>query len=107
MWRQKKVKFIRPRDPTPEEQELATDEKWFNILVIHQNRDYGRGTKNCIHESMIPDWINVVIWGNEHECKPELASTSVGTFRIYQPGSSVATSYVKTESNDVPKQFGM
>jgi double-strand break repair protein MRE11 len=56
---------------------------------------------------MIPDWINVVIWGNEHECKPELAATSVGTFRIYQPGSSIATSLVKTESNEVPKQYGI
>ncbi len=100
MWRQKKVKFIRPRD-------MDGEEKWFNILVLHQNRDYGRGTKNCIHESMIPDWVNVVIWGNEHECKPELAPTSVGCFRIYQPGSSIATSLVRTESSEYPKKYGI
>lgn len=23
---------------------------WFNIFVIHQNRDKGRGVKNCVHE---------------------------------------------------------
>jgi double-strand break repair protein MRE11 len=100
MWRNKKVRFIRPRD-------IEGETAWFNILVLHQNRDYGRGTKNCIHESMIPDWINVVIWGNEHECQPELAETLVGTFRIYQPGSSIATSLVKSESADFPKKFGM
>ena len=100
MWRQKKVKFVRPRD-------VEGEEKWFNVLVLHQNRDYGRGTKNCIHESMIPDWVNVVIWGNEHECKPELAPTSVGCFRIYQPGSSIATSLVRTESAEYPKKYGI
>jgi len=100
MWRNKKVRFVRPRD-------VEGEEKWFNILVLHQNRDYGRGTKNCIHESMIPQWVNVVVWGNEHECQPELAETLVGTFRIYQPGSSVATSLVKTESAEFPKKFGV
>jgi double-strand break repair protein MRE11 len=49
----------------------------------------------------------VVIWGNEHECQPELAETLVGTFRIYQPGSSIATSLVKTESAEFPKKFGI
>ena len=100
LWRNKKVRFVRPRD-------IDGEEKWFNILVLHQNRDYGRGTKNCIHESMIPQWVNVVIWGNEHECQPELAETLVGTFRIYQPGSSIATSLVKTESCAFPKKFGI
>ncbi|CAN0430000.1 unnamed protein product, partial [Hapterophycus canaliculatus] len=32
-----------------------------------QNRDLGRGKKNCIPESMIPEWIDLVIWGHEHE----------------------------------------
>jgi double-strand break repair protein MRE11 len=50
MWNQKKVKFIRLT------QEQGRDE-FFNIFTIHQNRDYGRGKKNCIHESMIPEWM--------------------------------------------------
>lgn len=50
MWNQKRVKFVRLS------QEQGRDE-FFNIFVIHQNRDYGRGKKNCIHESMIPEWI--------------------------------------------------
>jgi double-strand break repair protein MRE11 len=50
MWNQKKVKFIRL---TPEQ---GRDE-FFNIFLLHQNRDYGRGRKSCIHESMIPEWI--------------------------------------------------
>jgi double-strand break repair protein MRE11 len=50
MWNQKKVKFVRL---TPEQ---GRDE-FLNIFVLHQNRDYGRGKKNCVHESMIPEWM--------------------------------------------------
>ena len=50
MWNLKKIKFIRPSDDNGRE-------KFFNIFVLHQNRDYGRGKKNCLHESMIPEWM--------------------------------------------------
>jgi double-strand break repair protein MRE11 len=100
MWTQKHVKFLRPREDQGRE-------RFLNIFVLHQNRDYGRGSKNCVHESMIPDWMDVVIWGNEHECVPNLVESLVGTFRIYQPGSSVATSLCEGESSKYPKHFGM
>jgi double-strand break repair protein MRE11 len=97
MWMQKKVRFSQPPN--------AAD--YFNILVLHQNRDYGRGRKNCIHESMIPEWMDLVIWGNEHECIPNLQESLVGTYRIYQPGSSVATSFSEGESRTHPKSIGL
>jgi double-strand break repair protein MRE11 len=100
MWTQKHVKFLRPREDQGRE-------RFLNIFVLHQNRDYGRGSKNCVHESMIPDWMDVVIWGNEHECVPNLVESLVGTFRIYQPGSSIATSLCEGESSKYPKHFGM
>jgi len=50
MWNMKKVKFVRPT------LEQGRD-KFFNIFVLHQNRDYGRGSKGCVHESMIPEWM--------------------------------------------------
>ena len=100
MWNQKKVKFVRPTEDQGQE-------SFFNIFILHQNRDYGRGSKNCIHESMIPEWIDVVIWGNEHLCIPSLNESLVGTFRIYQPGSSVATSLVDGESLSNPKHMGL
>jgi double-strand break repair protein MRE11 len=56
---------------------------------------------------MIPDWMDIVIWGNEHECIPSFVESLVGTFRIYQPGSSVATSLSQGESNDNPKHMGL
>ena len=100
MFTQQKVKFMRPVEDDGRN-------KYFNIFVLHQNRDYGRGTKNCLHESMIPEWMDVVVWGNEHECKPNLDPSLVGTFRIYQPGSSVSTSLCEGESMAHPKGFGM
>ncbi len=48
MWTKQKVKFLRPSV------EEGRD-SFFNILVIHQNRAEGRGKKNSIYESMIPE----------------------------------------------------
>eukprot|EP00940_MAST-03C_sp_MAST-3C-sp2_P002162 g2162.t1 len=88
-WTDKKVKFLTPEDGTNE---------WFNVFVLHQNRDYGRGPKNCIHERMLPNFLDLVVWGHEHECiiSPQWAGVD-DDFAIVQPGSSVATSLVKGE----------
>ena len=100
MFTQQKVKFMRPKEDDDRD-------KYLNIFVLHQNRDYGRGSKNCVHETMIPEWMDVVVWGNEHECKPKFDSSLVGTYRIYQPGSSVSTSLCEGESMSHPKSFGL
>ena len=50
MWQQKKVTFVRP--PAAQGRD-----SFFNVFVLHQNRDYGRGRKSCVHESMIPEWM--------------------------------------------------
>lgn len=47
---------------------------------------------------MIPEWMDLVVWGHEHECLITPSESSVGTFRITQPGSSVATSLTEGES---------
>eukprot|EP00586_Coscinodiscus_wailesii_P016404 CAMPEP_0172493426 /NCGR_PEP_ID=MMETSP1066-20121228/24888_1 /TAXON_ID=671091 /ORGANISM="Coscinodiscus wailesii, Strain CCMP2513" /LENGTH=939 /DNA_ID=CAMNT_0013263609 /DNA_START=81 /DNA_END=2900 /DNA_ORIENTATION=+ len=92
MWQGKKVRFLRP---SSDESSSAT---FFNLFALHQNRDLGRGSKNCVHESMIPEWMDLVVWGHEHECLITPAESLVGTFRVCQPGSSVATSLVPGES---------
>ena len=56
--------------------------------------------------ALLPD-TDIVVWGNEHECQPQLLESLVGTFRIYQPGSSVACSYVEGESLAHPKGMGL
>jgi len=43
---------------------------WYNILVLHQNReDSGRG-KACFKHENIPQFIDVVLWGHEHPSMP-------------------------------------
>jgi len=110
MWQGKKVRFLKANlengtgggDQSDDEEDSDADESesagWFNIFALHQNRDLGRGSKNCVHESMIPEWMDLVVWGHEHECLIHPSESAVGTFRIIQPGSSVATSLTEGES---------
>ncbi|KAK1929187.1 Double-strand break repair protein MRE11 [Phytophthora citrophthora] len=90
MFAQGKVMFRRPAERA---------EEWFSIFVVHQNRDdKGRGSKNCVPESVIPDFIDLVVWGHEHECLIDVQESVKGDFFITQPGSSVATSLVEGEA---------
>jgi double-strand break repair protein MRE11 len=60
MWERQKVRFLRP-----EEEDEDDEEGFFNIFALHQNRDLGRGAKNCVQEAMIPEWMDVVMWVRE------------------------------------------
>lgn len=53
----------------------------------------------------LPRLVVKVVWGHEHECLIEPAESVVGTYRISQPGSSVATSLTSGET--VRKQVGL
>ncbi|CAD7944825.1 unnamed protein product [Amoebophrya sp. A120] len=85
--------------PTP------NPDDYFNIMLIHQNRFRGNfggmPNKQCVKEEFLPDWLNLVIWGHEHESKCDPAESKAGNYHIMQPGSSVATSYIAAEA--VPK----
>ena len=76
----------------------------FNILVLHQNRaehnEYGH-----IPQSKLPEFLNFIIWGHEHECRitPEFVPNT--EYFITQPGSSVATSLSEGEAK--PKHVGL
>jgi double-strand break repair protein MRE11 len=94
-WSHKKVTFLRPEEDP---------DSWFHVFVFHQNR-VAHSIKNYIQETMLPDWLNLVIWGHEHECLISPIPTAVGKFRITQPGSSVATSLSEHEAR--PKHFGL
>eukprot|EP00922_Rhytidocystis_sp_ex-Travisia-forbesii_P044158 GHVS01065873.1.p1 GENE.GHVS01065873.1~~GHVS01065873.1.p1 ORF type:complete len:643 (+),score=109.58 GHVS01065873.1:339-2267(+) len=67
-FRSGKVNFV-----SPEGHDTADT---FNIMVIHQNRYKGAAggspTKNCVHESMLPTFLDLVIWGHEHDSLIEL-----------------------------------
>lgn len=69
MWESKKVRFLRPDEDDNNKSNDDNDEDddeessgFFNIFALHQNRDLGRGGKNCVQESMIPEWMDLVVW---------------------------------------------
>lgn len=57
----------------------------FNIFVLHQNRakhtDY-----SYIPEGRLHRFLNLVIWGHEHECRIKPEFNSEGGYFISQPG---------------------
>nr|USW07899.1 double-strand break repair protein MRE11 [Crypthecodinium cohnii] len=88
----RKVRFETPAKP----------EEWFNIMILHQNRHKGNKggvpNKACIHEQMLPTFLDLVIWGHEHDCEVNPRESLRGEFYVIQPGSSVATSMSQGES---------
>lgn len=88
----KKVRFETPVDT----------EKWFHVMILHQNRHKGNKgavpSKACIHEEMLPSFLDLVIWGHEHDCQVKPQESLRGEFYVMQPGSSVATSLSPQEA---------
>lgn len=85
---QRKVKMLRP----PE----ADD--WFSMLVLHQNR-VAHGPTGYIPEHFLDEFLDLVIWGHEHECQAcEPTTCPQRGFTVCQPGSSVATSLSEGET---------
>ncbi|XP_055913872.1 double-strand break repair protein MRE11 [Eupeodes corollae] len=78
--------------------------EWFNLMVIHQNR-VDRGRKNHIPEEALPDFLDLILWGHEHDCRVEPEVNLKKNFYVTQPGSSVATSLAEGES--LPKNVGI
>jgi len=54
--------------------------------------------KNSISDAMIPSFIDLVIWGHEHECRIDPEASESSNLMISQPGSSVATSLCEGEA---------
>lgn len=71
-----KVKFERPNE---------SPENWFNILMVHQNRVM-RAPKDYLPEERIPSFMDLVVWGHEHDCRVEEEKIDIGNFYITQPG---------------------
>uniref|UniRef100_A0A4W6E9N7 Double-strand break repair protein n=1 Tax=Lates calcarifer TaxID=8187 RepID=A0A4W6E9N7_LATCA len=66
-------------------------DEWFNLFTIHQNRSK-HGPTNYIPEQFLDDFLDLVVWGHEHECLIAPTRNEQQLFYVTQPGSSVATS---------------
>ncbi|XP_029028149.1 double-strand break repair protein MRE11 [Betta splendens] len=77
-----KVTMLRPKE---------NQDEWFNLFAIHQNRSK-HGPTNYIPEQFLDDFLDLVVWGHEHECLIGPTRNEQQLFYVTQPGSSVATS---------------
>ncbi|KAI2632341.1 DNA repair exonuclease [Hypoxylon sp. NC1633] len=87
-FRDHNVKWFRPNQQSDD---------WFNLLTVHQNHHAHTAT-GYLPENMLPEWLQLVIWGHEHECLIEPTYNPETGFHVMQPGSSVATSLVPGEA---------
>ncbi|KAK7981050.1 hypothetical protein PG989_013507 [Apiospora arundinis] len=82
------VKWFRPNVQTSD---------WFNLLAVHQNHHAHTAT-SYLPENALPEWLDLVVWGHEHECLIDPTLNPETGFHVMQPGSSVATSLVPGEA---------
>ncbi|CAL1298731.1 unnamed protein product [Larinioides sclopetarius] len=90
-----KVTMLRPKEKSDE---------WFNLMVVHQNRTK-HGAKNYLPEQFLDNFLDLVVWGHEHECRIDGEWNDKQAFFVTQPGSSIATSLCHGEA--VPKHVGL
>ncbi|KAA8651276.1 hypothetical protein EYZ11_009190 [Aspergillus tanneri] len=87
-FRDGKVKFYQPS---------IQKEDWFNLMSVHQNHHAYTET-GYLPENFLPEFLDLVVWGHEHECLINPRLNPETKFHVMQPGSSVATSLVPGES---------
>lgn len=75
------------------------DVRWFNLMCIHQNHVHRPGVK-VVEETCLPTFLDFVLWGHEHDCKPVAVQNDITGSYILQAGSSIATSLSEGETLD-------
>jgi double-strand break repair protein MRE11 len=91
----KNVTMLRPKE---------NQDDWFNLFTLHQNRAK-HGATNYIPEQFLDDFLDLVFWGHEHECRINPEWNGVQNIYITQPGSTIATSLCDGETK--PKHVGL
>ncbi|KAJ9623225.1 meiotic recombination [Taxawa tesnikishii (nom. ined.)] len=94
-FRDGKVKFFQPNTQKSD---------WFNLMSVHQNHHAYTET-GYLPENFLPEFLDLVVWGHEHECLIEPRYNPEMSFHVMQPGSSVATSLMPGEA--VPKHVAI
>ena len=91
------VRFVKPEGVTSA---VSTSSECFNLFMIHQNKQRVIQAKNYVSPRHLPEFLDLVCWGHEHECliTPQPDHHSNESFFISQPGSSVVTSLIEGEA---------
>lgn len=87
-----RVKMLRPTAL-----QEAQPDKWFNLMLFHQNRA-AHSPKNHIPETFLDDFLDLIIWGHEHDCLIDPLYFPQRDFYVSQPGSSTITSLSEGEA---------
>ncbi|KAI4173130.1 MAG: hypothetical protein LQ346_008469 [Caloplaca aetnensis] len=87
-FRDGKVKFFQPG---------TQKQDWFNLMTVHQNHHAYTET-GYLPENFLPEFLDLVVWGHEHECLIDPKYNPEMNFHVMQPGSSVATSLMPGEA---------
>lgn len=94
-FRDGKVKFFKPS---------VQQSDWFNLMAVHQNH-HAYSETGYLPENFLPEFMDLIVWGHEHECLIDPRYNPEMHFNVMQPGSSVATSLVPGEA--VPKHVAI
>lgn len=94
-WKDGNVKFFQPG---------TQKDEWFNLMSVHQNHVAHTST-SYLPEHFLPEFLDLIVWGHEHECLIEPRFNPEMGFHVMQPGSSVATSLMPGEA--VPKHVAI
>jgi double-strand break repair protein MRE11 len=87
-FRDGKVTFFKPG---------VQQEDWFNLMAVHQNH-HAHSETGYLPENFLPEFMDLIVWGHEHECLIDPKLNPETMFHVMQPGSSVATSLVPGEA---------
>ncbi|KAF2002889.1 DNA repair exonuclease [Amniculicola lignicola CBS 123094] len=85
-------------------QPATQKDEWFNLMSVHQNH-HAYTENGYLPESFLPEFMDLVVWGHEHECLIDPRYNPEMGFHVMQPGSSVATSLSPSEA--VPKHVAI
>ncbi|QPG75951.1 hypothetical protein FOA43_003337 [Brettanomyces nanus] len=83
------LEFLQPDTGT-------TDVQWFSLMCIHQNHVQRPGIR-VVEEINLPDFLDFIFWGHEHDCIPHTVENPSTGFNVLQAGSSIATSLSEGE----------
>ena len=100
----KQIVFVQPHELTQNNQPIYSEsDSFYKILVMHQNRYKGfqngaPDSKSILFEELPGGVFDLIVWGHEHDARPEPEwEQGCGSY-VYQPGSTVATSFSKGEA---------
>lgn len=65
---------------------------FLNCVCLYVMFRSKHGPTNYIPEQFLDEFLDLVVWGHEHECLIDPSRNEQQLFYVTQPGSSVATS---------------